>query len=114
MNNYFEGFATNCITVPCEDDVEVGVPVSLDNSSMAFKSYDGTEFMGLCTYVRNGYATVVLTGYAQFSYEGQQPPVGFVKLVCGSKDTVKIDEEIGRSVMVVSVDPIEKKVGIIL
>lgn len=114
MKNYFEGFATNCITVPCEEDVKAGDPVSLDNTSTAYVSYDGTEFMGLCTQVRGGYATVILTGYAQFGYEGQQPAVGFVKLVCGSEGKVKVDDAIGRSVMVVSVDTQEKKVGIIL
>lgn len=114
MKNYFEGFATNCITVPCESDVKEGSPVSLDNTSTAYVCYDGTEFMGVCTQVRDGYATVVITGYAQFSYEGQQPSVGFIKLVCGSEGTVKVDEVIGRTVMVVAVDEQEKKVGVIL
>ena len=114
MKNYFEGFATNCITVPCEADVAVGDPVSLDNSSIAFTSYDGTEFMGVCSYVRDGYATVILTGYAQLKYKGEQPPVGFTKLICASNAAVKVDEAIGRSVMVVAVDTNEKKIGVIL
>ena len=114
MKNYFEGFATECITVPCESDVKAGDPVSLDNSSTAYVCYEGTEFMGLCTYVRDGYATVTLKGYAQFNYEGQEPATGFIKIVCGSEGTVKVDEVVGRSVMVVAVDTQEKKVGIIL
>ena len=114
MKNYFNGFASECITIPCKSTVKKGDPISLDNSSNAFTGYDGTEFMGVCHQVRDNYASVALKGYAELKYEGEAPIIGFNKLVCGAGGTVKVDNNVGRSVMVVAVDTAEKLVGVIL
>lgn len=114
MKNYFNGFATECVTIPCESTVKQGDPISLDNNSVAYTSYDGTEFMGVCDQVRDGYASVVLRGYAEFTYEGQQPAIGFANLICAADGKVKVDNDFGRSVMVVSIDADSQKIGIIL
>ena len=114
MKNYFNGFAPECITVPCKSTLKQGDPVSLNNSGTAYTGYDGTEFMGVCVGVRDGYASVALKGYAELKYEGESPIIGFDKLVCGADGTVKIDNNVGRSIMVVSVDTVEKLMGVIL
>lgn len=114
MNNYFNGFATECITLPCNSAVKKGDPISLNDSSTAYTGYDGTEFMGVCLQVRDGYASVALKGYAELKYEGEDPIIGFDKFVCGAKGTVKIDNNVGRSIMVVAVDTVEKIMGVIL
>ena len=70
--------------------------------------------MGVCDGVRDGYASVILRGYAEFTYEGQQPVIGFVKLMCTADGGVKVDNEFGRNVMVVAIDTANKKIGVIL
>ena len=114
MKNLFNGFASESVTVPCEPTVKKGDPISLDNSSCAFTGYEGTEFMGVCLEVRDGYATVALKGYAELEYQGSRPAIGFNGLVCASDGTVTVDNENGRKLMIVAVDSAEKIIGIIL
>lgn len=114
MKNYFNGFAVQSVTVPCDPTVKEGVPVGFDTTSMAYAADEGTDFIGICLQVRDGYATVALKGYAELKYVGTQPFVGYNKFVCASDGAVMVDNEYGINVLVVAIDTAEKIVGIVL
>lgn len=113
MNNYFSGFDTKEITLFATEDVTVGAAVGLRDAITVNVPAADKSFCGVCTAVRNGHASVVLTGHAVATYSGTAPEIGYCKLAGDGKGGVKVSES-GREYLVVDVDTNDKTVDIIM
>lgn len=64
---------------------------------------DGEQFIGVMEGVRKGICGVQIHGFAEISYTGTAPAVGYVNLAADGNGGVKVSSG-GRSHLVVSVD----------
>ena len=113
MNNYFSGFNTKEITLFAAENVKKGNAVGLKDSGTVTVPSAGAVFCGVCTAVRNGRASVVLTGHTTVSYSGTAPTIGYCKLACDGNGGVKVSDG-GREYLVVDVDTAEKTIDILM
>ncbi len=113
MNNYFSGFNTKEVTLSASENVKAGNAVGLMDAVTVTVPQAEEAFCGVCVAVRNGHASVVLTGHTVASYSGPAPEIGYCKLACDGNGGVKVSEN-GREYLVVEVDENEKTVDIIM
>ena len=69
---------------------------------------DGENFIGVMETLRKGICCVKLQGFAELSYTGQAPGLGYVKLAANGQGGVKAGS--GREHLVVSVDETAGKI----
>lgn len=110
MNVSFNGYNEGIATFEADSTVTVGIPVAMsDNGKVTAAS---TDFCGICTGLRNGYAAVQLSGYIKVAYSGSLT-VGYSKLAASS-GKVAVSSTNGRDILVVDVDSTNGIAGIIL
>lgn len=110
MNVSFNGYNEGIVTFEAESDVKAGAPVVLSGNGKVKAAT--TEFCGICSALRGGYAAVQLNGYVKVPYTGTLT-VGYSKLAA-ENGKVKTDSTNGRSILVVDVDTTSNYAGIIL
>ena len=110
MNVSFNGYNEGIVTFEADSTVTVGSPVAMsDNGKVTAAS---SEFCGICTGIRNGYAAVQLDGYIKVEYSGSLT-VGYNKLAASGGKAL-VDTSNGRDILVVDVDSTNNIAGIIL
>ena len=111
MNVNFNGFNENVATFLAANNVtSVGLPVKPSAEGAVAKCGAGDAFCGIVTGIRGGYATVQLTGYAEFP-AAARISVGYQKLAANAAGQVAANAN-GREYLVVNAT--EDTVGIIL
>ncbi len=110
MNVSFNGFGENILTFEFQGDLSVGDPVMIVSSGTVQKA--SGKFCGICTGVRNGYASVQVSGYARASYT-TAPAVGYSK-ISAENGKINADSSNGREYLVIDTDSSEKTFGFIL
>lgn len=108
----FTGFNENMITFNAGDGVTVGAPVVVSSDSTVSAGEAGNVFCGIARSVRDGAASVQMSGYMKLGYTGTAPTHGNATLVCDGSGGVKTGA--GRTVTVVEVDTVNSTVGFIL
>ena len=111
MNVNFNGFNENCATfIAASNITSVGVPVKPGADGAVAKCGAGEAFCGIVTDLRDGYATVQLSGYAEFAATAKIN-VGYKKLAATSGGEVAENNN-GREYLVVN--STNDMIGIIL
>lgn len=113
MNSNFTGFNTKEVTLAVSGNVTEGTPVKLSTNGDAAPCTPEEKFCGICSAVREGYASVIMTGYAVASYSGTTPAVGFNKLAANGNGGVAVNEN-GREYLVVGVDSAEETIEFLI
>ena len=114
MNISFTGIGEVYATFACtEDIVKSGVPVMLSGSGAVSPCTNGGTLCGFAGPSRGGLCRVQVSGFAEVSYSGTAPEVGFSPLVGNGTGGVMVSEK-GRSCMVVSVDRLHKTAVVML
>ena len=114
MSSIFTGFETNELTFKASSGLKELSPVMLSSSSTVYEPEDGEFFCGVCSTIRNGYATIVLHGCATVRYSGVTPPVGYCYLATDGNGGVCVDNDNGRAILVVSIDESSKTLEILI
>ncbi|MBR0412102.1 MAG: hypothetical protein IJI47_00850 [Eubacterium sp.] len=115
MSISFKGYENKTITFEAAEGLTAGAPVTVDaNGKAANASADG-YFVGVCTAIRNGWASVQTEGYVEVPYTGTAPSHGLVSLVAAGESKVKAggDGDIALY-KVIKVDTENTTVGFIL
>ncbi len=107
------GFDTKEVTLYSDSDITPGMTVALTADSTGAIPASGEKFCGVCTDVRGRYITVALKGYAEASYSGTAPTVGYNTLAGDGKGNAAVNDN-GRELLVASVDTAGKKFAVIL
>lgn len=85
------------------DSGENGQVCKLSANGKVAPCADGDAFIGVMEGVRKGFTAVQLHGFAEVSYTGTAPSLGYVNLAANGSGGVKTATS-GRSHLVVSVD----------
>lgn len=101
MSSIFKGFETKEITMKAEG-VKPGDVVMPGEDLVASVPGEGNAFCGVCSAVRDGYASIIFGGYAETAYSGSAPVTGYAKLSSDGKGGVKLDEANGREYFVIA------------
>lgn len=129
MKVSFKGYGENVATFECADGVSKGTLVKISDNGKVSVCSSGDRFCGVAIDVRNGFASVQLSGYTTVKINGSVS-CGYQNLVAHASDTVKVQNEVltaasgggtvtvttqaGREILVVDVDTTAKTAGIIL
>ena len=112
MNVNFNGYNENVITFIADKSLtKAGVPVKISgNGTVAPCTASDSKLCGVCVNVRDGYATVQLSGYVRVPFTGNAA-VGFqsIKPADGGKVTIGAG---GRECLVTDFD--SQYIGFIL
>lgn len=115
MSISLKGYENKTITIEAGSSLTVGSPVELDSDGKAVDASSGDYFIGVCTAIRNGWASVQLDGYVEVKYNGTAPGYGLVKLVANGSSKVKAGGADDIALYkVVKVDTANTTVGFIL
>lgn len=74
MSLSFRGYNENFLTFKAASGLEAGQLVKMSDNETVTACTEGDPFMGLAVSVKNGYATVQMSGYAIFSYVSMTAP----------------------------------------
>ena len=111
MNVNFNGYGENVATFIANSALtEAGVPVKISADGTVAKCSSGDVFCGICLGVRDGYATVQLSGYARVNTSAKLA-LGYTKVAAGASGKVAASDS-GRALLVV--DSTTTEAGIIL
>lgn len=111
MNVNFNGYGENAVTFIADSTLtESGVPVKISADGTVAKCAANDIFCGICTGVRDGYATVQLSGYVKVNTSAKLA-LGFTKLAAASDGKVSAYTS-GREYLVI--DSTATEAGIIL
>ena len=113
MNNYLNGFDRQEVTFKANSTIRQGATAKLISASMVGLASVGSDFIGVCSLVRDDAASIVMRGYVQVAFTGTAPSVGFNKLTADGEGGVKVDAN-GRHFLVADVDKINSTCGIII
>ncbi len=104
MTSVFTGFETNELTFTASPEVKPGLAVMIMEDSTVYVPEEASDFCGICSSVKDGYATVVLHGCARASFNGIAPSIGYNKLSVNEVGGIQVDDSTGKDYLVVSVD----------
>lgn len=111
MNINFNGYGENAATFIADSELEqTGVPVKISADGTVAKCASGDLFCGICIGVRDGYATVQLSGYAKVQTTAKLA-LGYTKLAAAANGKVAANDS-GRELLVI--DSTASEAGIIL
>lgn len=110
MNVNFNGFAENVATFIADSSVKVGSPVKISANGTVSACSSGDTFCGICINVRDGYASVQLSGFITVPTSAKLA-LGFTKLAAGSNGNIAASTS-GREHLVICSDT--SQAGIIL
>lgn len=102
MEVNFCGYNESVATFAAESGVTPGVPVKMTSSNTVGVCSNGDNIVGVAVNVRDGYAAVQLSGYAELDTTDTALAVGYQKLSCAGSNKVKASST-GREYLVVSV-----------
>lgn len=103
MNENMNGFDRKEVTLYAAATAVEGNTVNLISKTTAGASPEGSDFIGVCTLIRNGMASVTLRGYATVPFSGTSPSLGYNKLSADGSGGVKVSDS-GRSILVVDIN----------
>lgn len=111
MNLSFNGFNENLITLEADDTlVKAGAMVTLTEEGKVASATEGDKICGVCINVRDGFAAVQITGYANLPC-ADKIPCGFQKITADAQGAAVVGDT-GREVLVVTSE--SGNVGVIL
>lgn len=110
MNVNFNGYGENVLTFMADDSLTAGVPVKMSADGTVAPCKSGENFCGVCIGVRDGYASVQLSGYVLMPATAKIA-VGFKTLATGADGAVASGTS-GREYLVVN--STDTEVGFIL
>ena len=115
MKVSFEGIGEGIATVHFDGAGKAvgGKPVKMSGNGTVSPCEDGERFFGIALAGDEDYAAVQLEGFAELSFSGVAPSVGYVKLAADGNGGVKVSES-GGELLVVEVDATDKLLGLIL
>ena len=113
MNAYLNGFDRKEVTLNASATAKEGNTVNLLNKSTVGSSPVDTNFIGVCSAIRKGLASVVLRGYVTVSFSGETPSLGYNKIASNGTGGIKLSDS-GRDILVADVDLVNDTCGIIL
>lgn len=106
-------FQTKEVTLYTTEDITPGMTVALRENCVGTKAASGEKFCGVCTAKRGNYISVALKGYAEATYSGTAPEVGY-SLLAGDGEGGAAISDSGRELLVCRVDTQEKTIAVIL
>ncbi|MGN1050828.1 MAG: hypothetical protein ACI4QE_00860 [Acutalibacteraceae bacterium] len=110
MDINFNGFKEEAVTFACDEGLATGSTlVKVTDSGTVAPCTSDEVFAGVCKSVRDGYATVILSGYVEMPVSSEIP-VGYRNLV-SDNGKVKVSET-GREYLVINSE--SDKIGFIL
>ncbi|MGN0537655.1 MAG: hypothetical protein ACI4M3_06730 [Acutalibacteraceae bacterium] len=112
MKVKFDGYGEKLLTFECTESVKAGDLVKIVGSETVGVCSSGDKFIGVCKTVRDGFASVQLSGYIELPYS-DSITVGNAVLTADGSGGVKISES-GTSYWVIAVDTVNKTAGILM
>ena len=107
----FNGFGENSATFEADSSLTtVGVPVKISGDGKVSACAGGEAFCGICTHLRDGFATVQLAGYVTMP-AAEKIATGYTNISAGADGTVSASGS-GREYLVL--DSTQTTVGFIL
>ena len=113
MSVSLNGINEKYITFCANGTLTEGLPVKMYSNNTVAACSDGDQVIGIVKSVRNGYATVQVSGTVTLGYTGTAPTVGLRIIDADGSGGVSIASS-GRQVLVVSVDTTAAKVTAIM
>ena len=89
-------------------------PVFINTQGEVTNCNANSEFAGICTSLRNGLATVQVSGYAELPYGDSVPSYGTTYLMADGSGGVKPSASGKKAYLIVSIDKVNKKIGFIM
>ena len=115
MSISYKGYKNETITFEAGENLTVGSPVTVNQNNQAVNASTDSYFVGVCTAIRNGWASVQTDGYIEVKYNGTAPDCGLTKLVCAGEGMVKAGGANNYALYkVIKVDTANTTVGFIL
>ncbi len=102
MNVSFQGIGELVATFEAGTGVVAGTLVKTTTAGKADACAAGDKFCGVAVNVRDGFAAVLLHGYAEIPCSGTVA-LGYQKLAAASGTAAKADETNGREILVLDV-----------
>lgn len=100
MDVNFKGFGEKVATFIADTGLnQSNIPVKITAAGTVAKCTDGDKFCGMCLSVRDGYATVQLSGFVTANALGSIAP-GYQTLSAGANNLIKTSQT-GREYLVV-------------
>lgn len=113
MSVAFYGTQETVLSFEAGTSVTTGAPVVISDNNQVADAAAGAQMAGIALHVRNDIAAVQVRGYAEISFSGTAPGLGWVNLAADGSGGVKALAA-GRSCLVVNVDTAAKTVGLYL
>lgn len=115
MKVSFEGIGEGIATFHFDGEGKAvgGKPVKMSGNGTVSPCGDGERFFGIALAGDEDFAAVQLEGFAELSFSGAAPGVGYVKLAADGSGGVKVSET-GGEFLVVEVDAGSKVLGLVL
>ncbi len=103
-NPNISGLEKKEVTFKCASKVKVGNAVTLlskDEVTVPGATYN---FFGICTCVRDGYASIQIKGPVSVKYSGIKPSLGYNRFVTDDFGGIVTDKTTGMPYLVTDVD----------
>ena len=115
MNVSFNGIGEKLVTF-VSDGAEKGQVVKVSAEGTVAPCADGEAFDGVAMLADDGYAGVLLRGFADVTYGegGGAPAVGHNKLSADGNGGVKVDDGKGKDYLTVAVDTVNRVATILM
>ena len=115
MSISFKGYKSDSLTFEAGEGLKAGMPVKLDQNGKAVVAANDDFFIGICTAIRDNWASVQTDGYAELEYTGSMPAYGFVHISAAGSGKVKVNESADTPYLkVIYLDTNSHTVGFIL
>ena len=108
----FKGFNENVITLPAAEGLAAGNPVTIASGD-ASPANANSDFVGICTGVADGVATVQVSGYVEIAATGVSS-YGYAGIVSNGSGGVKKSDSAVRKAYIIKIDSTNNKIGFIL
>ena len=112
MNVSLNGFNESMLTFSANEEIKVGAPVKITNNNTVSACEDGDAPVGFLINQNGCVAGVMMTGYFEKTYSGEDITVGYAEICADQNGDVKMGD--GVKVIVTKVDTQNKTVGFIM
>lgn len=115
MSIAFHGIENTVVTFRTEQ-VTAGYPAAVSANGAVADAADGAAPAGIALNQRGSFAAVQIRGFAQTTYSGTAPSLGWNSLVADGGGGLRVagSGETGKSCLVVEVNTAENKLGVFL
>lgn len=114
MNANLNGFNVKEITLYTEQDIKVGMPVTIGEGRKAVLPDENKPFMGICTGRKGDYVTVAVSGLLTVAYTGSNITLGYNLISANGNGGLKFDISTTISTFVFDIDTEKNLVTILL